>query len=56
MKSLNKEIVFDGSKFWLENEVIGEVDVEMKFKDNYEKEFLDEQKQLCLGKIIGGVV
>ena len=53
MKSLKKEIAFDGSKFWLESEVIGEVNDEYKFKEYYDEQFMDCEKTKCLGKIIG---
>lgn len=56
MKSLNKEITFDGSKFRLNDEVIGEIEIKHKFKDSYDKSFLDKRKEVCLGRIISGVV
>jgi len=56
MKSLNKEIKFDGSKFWLKDEVVGEIEDQFKFQDSYDKDFLDNQKHLCLGKIIQGEI
>lgn len=56
MKSLKKEISFDGSKFWLKDEVIGEVDDDMKFRQGYDKDYMDEQKEICLGKITKGDV
>jgi len=53
MKTIKKEIKFDGSKFWLGSQVIHEVEDEFKFNHYYEKEFIDEQKDICLGKIMG---
>ena len=56
MDSLKKEMSFDGSKFWLKDEVVGEVDEDMKFQQGYEKDFIDEQKNICLGKITKGEI
>lgn len=53
MKTIKKEIKFDGSKFWLGEQVVHEVEDELKFQESYEKDFIDEQKNICLGKIMG---
>jgi len=52
IKSLSKEIVFDGSRFWLENEEIGEIEETFKFQSPIDKKMLDEKKAICLGRII----
>jgi len=56
MKSLKKEMSFDGSKFWLNDEVIGEVDEEFKFQQGYDKDFIDKEKNICLGRITKGEI
>lgn len=52
MKTIKKEIKFDGSKFWLGEQVIHEVEEELKFQDFYEADFINEQKDICIGKIM----
>ena len=53
---LANKISFDGSKFWLDDEVVGEVERKDKFKGNYDKSFIKENKTLILGKIRGGEI
>jgi len=53
---LENHISFDGSKFWLDDEIVGEVQDKDKFRDNYDKSFIDRKKTLILGKIRGGEV
>lgn len=55
LEDLKKEVVFDGSKFWLGNFTIGEVEDNMKFESPYDKKELDRRKIVCLGKIIGEI-
>jgi len=52
IESMKKNITFDGSKFWLDDAQIGEIDKELKFKESYDKKLLDKKKAQCLGRII----
>lgn len=52
LEDLKKDVVFDGSKFWLGEFTIGEVDDDMKFDSPFDKEELDRRKMTCLGKIM----
>ena len=52
IKTISKEIIFDGSRFWLGDEEVGEIDRKLKFCSPIDKELLDNKKAICLGKII----
>ncbi len=52
VKSIKKNVTFDGSKFYLEDSEIGEIEQEFKFQEGYDKDFLDQKKCECLGRII----
>jgi len=53
MKSLKKEINFDGSKFWFRDLPIGEIEDKYKFESPIPKQVLDAKKDKILGEIIG---
>jgi hypothetical protein len=52
IEDLKKDVVFDGSRFWLGEFPIGEVDDDMKFDSPFDKSDLDKRKIVCLGKVM----